>query len=163
MKRFRKTAGLTVVVAVTLALSACTTEESGSADAEESTPFTIMLSGANPVLVAPENADAGTGEVLLGVVTAVGTCLGITLADTTAVTVAWPSGTLATQAKPGLEVPPSTEYDLPQARFAVGSPVQLQGGHFTDTSWIGEVPPECPIPEAGVFVASNAIHPPPAA
>jgi hypothetical protein len=163
MNRILKTAGLAVAVAVTLSLSACTDEESGSPSTEESTPFTIMLSGTNPVLVAPENADAGTGEELVGVVNAVGTCLGITLADTTAVTVVWPSGTLATHSKPGLEVPASTAYDLPQARFAVGSPVQLQGGHFTDTSWIGEIPPECPIPEAGVFVASNAIHPPPAA
>lgn len=128
---------------------------------EDSHGFVVLMSGTNPVLIAPENAGAGT-EPLVGVVALVGTCIGVTAADGSAVTVVWPHGTLALQSRVGLEVPSNSQYDLPQARFGEASPIQLQGGFFADTSWIDQIPAECPVPESGVFVVSNAMHPAPA-
>lgn len=150
------------VFGVTALLAGCS-----SAPAEPGTPtedshgFVVLMSGTSPVLVAPDNAGAGV-DPLTGTVALVGTCVGITAADGSAVTVVWPHGTLALQSRAGVEVPPNSQYDLPQARFAEASPIQLQGGFFADTSWIDQIPAECPVPESGVFVASNAMHPAPA-
>ncbi len=140
-------------VGLSLALTACSTPTAKPADdVRDPGTFHIVVSATTlQLLVAPENAGAGL-DPLDGTVTQVGSCLGLTLADGSLVTVVWPYGTLALALKAGLEVPPNLNQGTTTARFVPGQPVELAGGYYAKTSWIAEVPPECPIGEKGVFV-----------
>ena len=157
----RRSAAIMAGIALSLALAACSAPTShATVTSSDPSPFHIVMSATTlNVLVAPTDAGA-TSNPLSGTVTQVGSCIGLTLADGSLITVVWPTGTLALVLKAGLEVPPNTNQGTSTARFVPGEVADLTGGYYKTTSWIGKVPTDCPIGDKGVFVVATAKHPP---
>lgn len=156
-------------VATLMVLTGCTLPKFEDADADAEIPveertFRVHeVSEKLSVLLAPEGEKA-TGVDLVGTVGSVGGCLGVKDTDEGNLTVLWPVDTLVLQKKTGVEFRSiNDENRVTRTRLTDGAPVVLTGSFVTSAAWFDQVPENCEIPEQGVFVVQNALHPAPEA
>ncbi|MGB3414887.1 MAG: hypothetical protein WBA28_09250 [Microbacteriaceae bacterium] len=124
--------------------------------------FHVLETAGGLLAMSAPDGEKVTDTELNGVFSAVGLCLGMAGTEQGDLTVVWPTDTLALTQKAGIEFDAKDwEGDPVRTRLNLNDPVVIAGTFVRDAPWFEKIPEGCAIPEAGVFVISNAHHPAP--